>query len=544
MKASSFAMYRNNYTSPAARRVVSYARGLSFGWTLILLFSCWISYHEHHATLNKIAIAEARAAIGRDLLYRRWGAMHGGVYVPPTATTPPNPYLSHIPSRDLTTTDGKKLTLINPAYMTRQVYELAQQSKTPVGNGHLTSLKPIRPENAPDRWETSALQKFERGITEVSEIIQQDGQTYMRLMKPFSTEQSCLKCHADQGYKVGDIRGGLSVTIPIQPLVDATHGQIYASVGSHGCIWLLGLLLAIAGAGKLSRSAQTQQELTDELYLQAEQLEEEIAERQQAQEDLAVKQQQLEVLNRELTERIATTVVAMRQKDQLLIQQGRLAAMGEMINNIAHQWRQPLNNVGLIIQNLQLSHQDGKLSSQELDSGVENAMKTIVHMSRTIDDFRNFFRQDKEKVPFHVDSIVRRTLDFIAATLENRGIRLTCECEQNVETIGFPNEYSQVLLNIIANARDVLVERNVSDPWIDIRVRMHGERSQVTIRDNGGGIAYQIMPKIFDPYFTTKEPDKGSGIGLYMSKIIIEQNMGGQLTAHNLSDGAEFTIEL
>lgn len=587
MKAKIYSVYsKSNYSSTEAQQIIKYMRLLTLAWTILVGFSCWNSYREHNNAVERIALAQARATIGRDILYRRWGSMHGGVYVPPTATTPPNRYLANIPLRDVVTTEGKKLTLINPAYMIRQIYELEQQDGSELGVGHLTSLKPLRPENGPDAWERNALKAFETGIKEVSQIVEHRGKSYLRLMKPFMTEQSCLKCHAQQGYKLGEVRGGLNISIPIQPLVDATQNEIYGSIGRHIAVWILGLLFFITGTAKLSRSAQTQQESQDELCMQAEQLEEEIAERQQAQEELqnqaaileeeiaerqaaqeslqeqatileeeiTERQQaeeallektiQLEVLNHTLEVRVSQNVTELRQKDQILIQQGRLAAMGEMINNIAHQWRQPLNNVGLLIQNLQFAFKEGQLTEKEMDNAIEKAMKTIIYMSHTIDDFRNFFRHDKEKELFLIHNIINKTLHFIGATLESQGIIVKCQFSETTSATGYPNEYAQVILNILSNARDALIERKIKNPEISIVVADNDDISVVSIRDNAGGIENHILPRIFDPYFTTKEPGKGTGIGLYMSKIIIEQNMGGKLTANNLPDGVEFIIQL
>jgi C4-dicarboxylate-specific signal transduction histidine kinase len=171
-------------------------------------------------------------------------------------------------------------------------------------------------------------------------------------------------------------------------------------------------------------------------------------------------------------------------------------------------------------------------------------MDVILHMSHTIDDFRNFFRQDKEKSDFNINRVVSRCLEFVAASLENCNIRVdTADTEQACAT-GYQNEYAQVLLNILNNARDALIELDVADPRISIRVCNENGRSLVAIRDNGGGIADAILPRIFDPYFSTKEPGKGTGIGLYMSKVIIEQHMEGRLTARNVDGGAEFRIEV
>ncbi len=538
MQASIKSVFYGDGQCPNARRIRNYSWLLIMAWTILIAASCCWSISEHQRVLHKVAMAEARAAIGRDLLYRRWVSSQGGIYVQATEKMPSNPYLAHVPERDIRTPSGKTLTLVNPAYMTRKVYELAQEQKDSfIGRGHLTSLKPLRPENVPDPWEEKVLRSFEQGATEGSQIGEMDGQPYMRLMRPFVTDNSCLKCHAAQGYHVDDVRGGLSVSIPIQPLIDATRLQTAGTVTSHGLIWLLGLGVIGLGGRRLANAAQTQYQVEAELQQQALQMEEEIAERVAAQEEL-------ELLNHSLEERVAAAVSDLRRKDQLLIQQSRLAAMGEMINNIAHQWRQPLNNIGLIVQNLQISFSSGSISQEELESEVGKAMAVIMHMSRTIDDFRNFFREDKEKRQFVVNGVVSRTLEFVSAALESRNIQVAVESDEEVVATGYQNEYAQVLLNVISNASETSVERRMDEPRIIISISRKDGRSLVCVRDNCGGIPDEIMPKIFDPYFTTRAPDKGTGIGLYMSKVIIEQNMGGSLTVRNADGGAEFRIEV
>ncbi|KAB0663445.1 transporter substrate-binding domain-containing protein [Oryzomonas japonica] len=288
---------------------------------------------------------------------------------------------------------------------------------------------------------------------------------------------------------------------------------------------------------KLENAQKTLQE-------QAALLEEEIAERHLAEVNLAVKQQQLEEVNRSLEDHIATTLKELREKDQMLIQQGRFAAMGEMISNISHQWRQPLNNVGLIIQNLQEMSEHGELNPEILNHEVKVAMDVILFMSNTIDDFRFFFRPDKEKSEFIVNKVIEKTIKFMSPALRNYGITIAFDAEPNVCIVGYPNEYSQMLINIINNAKDVLLERKILKPRITIRVFRDNALAVATIADNAGGIDADVLPKVFDPYFTTKEPGKGTGIGLYMSKVIAEKNMEGRLIARNLADGAEFRIEM
>ena len=252
----------------------------------------------------------------------------------------------------------------------------------------------------------------------------------------------------------------------------------------------------------------------------------------------------LENLNLSLETRVAEMVDELRHKDRILIQQSRLAGMGEMIGNIAHQWRQPLNNVALIIQNIQMEYASGTLSREEMDSNIQEAMKALLQMSQTIDDFRNFFRGDKEKKRFLVSKVVDRALAMVSSVMDKHNFQVRIEADKDVTAIGYQNEYAQVLLNIISNAREAGCERNIFKPCIIIRLTSEDNRSVLYIRDNCGGIPEDVLPKIFDPYFTTRGPDRGTGIGLYMSKVIIEQNMNGRLTARNVDGGAEFRIEV
>lgn len=184
-------------------------------WTSILLIFAEINYLKTKHYAEESARIEARSLFQKDVIYRRWNSMHGGVYVPISEWSPPNKYLADNPDRDVTTTNGKKLTLINPAYMTRQVHELGKDQYGVFG--HITSLKLIRPENVADHWETEALYAFEDEQTEFSSVEKIEEKEYMRLMRPLNVEEACLKCHADQGYKVGDIRGGISIAVPMEP---------------------------------------------------------------------------------------------------------------------------------------------------------------------------------------------------------------------------------------------------------------------------------------------------------------------------------------
>jgi C4-dicarboxylate-specific signal transduction histidine kinase len=250
-----------------------------------------------------------------------------------------------------------------------------------------------------------------------------------------------------------------------------------------------------------------------------------------------------QALQEETVERLRT-VEALRDKEQMLLQQSHLAAMGEMINNIAHQWRQPLNILGLLVQQMRMCYDNGSFSKEYLDTSVNKSMGLINHMSQTIDDFRNFFKPDKEKVEFTVHELVARTISMVEDSFRNHHIGIEINLRANPSIVGFPNEYSQVLLNILMNARDVLLERSPDDAKVTVTINKQGKRAVVTVADNAGGIAEGIIDKIFEPYFTTKGPNRGTGVGLFMSKMIIENNMEGKLTVRNSAVGAEFRIEV
>ncbi|HEY5512470.1 MAG TPA: CHASE2 domain-containing protein, partial [Geomonas sp.] len=270
-----------------------------------------------------------------------------------------------------------------------------------------------------------------------------------------------------------------------------------------------------------------------------------VTDRKLAEQALAEKQLLLQELNMHLERRVAEAVSDSRQKDQILIQQSRQAAMGEMIGNIAHQWRQPLNTLGLIVQELKMTYGRDEFNKESLEANVKKAMGVIFHMSQTIEDFKNYFKPEKEKVRFKVRQAVAKTLSLVEPSLENLNIKIEVTAMDDADVNGYAHEYSQVLLNILLNCKDAFEGSKIDrQRVVRITVFKQNDRSVVTIADNAGGISEDVIDKVFDPYFTTKGPDKGTGIGLYMAKAIIEKNMDGRLTVRNTGDGAEFRIEV
>jgi len=234
-----------------ASRIRLYMIFAAIAWSGLVLWSLTTGYRANEQYIHDIALAEARMALEKDLLYRRWAAGHGGVYVPESSRTAPNPNLSQIPERDIRTPSGRLLTLVDPASMTRQVFEQAKGFDGP--QGHITSLNPLWQGNVPDSWERQALMEFSRGEEEVTGHTTIDGKPFFRLIRPLFAEAPCLKCHARQGYKAGDVRGGLSVAIPMTDLLAARHAEQRNIRRSHALFWALGLTVIGIGGRRINR---------------------------------------------------------------------------------------------------------------------------------------------------------------------------------------------------------------------------------------------------------------------------------------------------
>lgn len=250
------------------KRIRRYAAIIAVAWTLIIGgFLVWNISHTKEATVDR-AMRDALANFKKDVAFRQWVVKHGGVYVPVTEETPPNPNLSHIPERDIKTPSGKNLTLMNPAYALRQ---LTEDFAGMYGiRGHITSLKPLRELNAPDEWEKKALLQFEKGVKEVSEFITINGKPYFRMIRPFIAEKACLKCHAAQGYKEGDIRGGIGISLPMEEYLKEEREEIKLHTFTYGLTWAVVLCAVYLVFLRLKRHISIRRKAEDETKLLAE----------------------------------------------------------------------------------------------------------------------------------------------------------------------------------------------------------------------------------------------------------------------------------
>ncbi|RXJ96045.1 histidine kinase [Arcobacter sp. AHV-9/2010] len=265
------------------------------------------------------------------------------------------------------------------------------------------------------------------------------------------------------------------------------------------------------------------------------------------------KTKELKELNNNLEQRIKLEVAKNRKKDIIMFQQARFASLGEMLNNIAHQWRQPLGSITMIIQSFQTKMRVNKLSPEFVEQKVKDALLLAQNMSNTLDDFKNFFSPNRSKNSFFIKDCVEHSIELSKYFLNKESIKIDLVVKKDRQITTFYNELSHIFLNIISNSKDALVSNvNKNDRIIKIIVNSKKSFVFVNIIDNGGGVPDDILPKIFEPYYTTKYKSAGTGIGLYMCKQIVEKHLNGEISCKNIKlevdkkifKGASFTITI
>ena len=369
----------------------------------------------------------------------------------------------------------------------------------------LAATNPRNPMNKANKFEKEILEKFRKAeLKEFSTTLKENGESYFYVAVPIERNQkSCMKCHstpnvapkelvqlygnkAGFGEKVGDLRAMISLKVPISHII-STHIRDFLITIFIALIFFVIFYIL--------------------LYI------------------IYKKNQKLQA-----------------KRDLLLLNQNKLASMGEMIGNIAHQWKQPLAQLSFVLVNMELSYERGKLTQSKFKEKIGEANAQISYMSDTIDDFRNFFSSGKPKERYNIKDMIYLTQKLLSATLDKNKIKVNIEILENFDLIGYPNEMVQALVNILNNANDIFLERDINNPQITIKVYIENSKKIITIEDNAGGIKISPIDKIFEPYFTTKQAKNGTGIGLYMTKMIIEKNNDGKISVKNLHNGAIFII--
>ena len=483
-------------------------------WMLIASASLYVSLKDVERHSLEVATAGARNMFQMVLLTREWNASQGPVYLPVTKNLQPNPYLN-LPRRDVTTTDNTHLTMVNPSYMTRMISEIAQQDVKV--RFHITSLKPIRPANAADDWEQVALQSFEQGVKEVSQVVSSptEGRAF-RYMAPLMVRESCLQCHQAQGYKVGDVRGGISVTQPIEPIVAAAWPTMLMEMAQHGAVFLLvtGLcwwLLELVRAHWRALESK------------------------------------IEELN--------------KTRDEL-VQSEKLASLGRMVAGFAHEINTPIGvAVGAVSQQEQtVTELDALLDSEEVREEELRDQLTILRQSsvlalsnlrRTAGLIQSFKRSSVDQVSEQIRVFnVRELIDDILFALHNflkrLPVKVEVQCPAGLAINGVPGWYDQLLTNLLLNSVQHGFEEGTRGGRIAIHVAAEGsDHLEIDCSDDGVGMPPEVAGQIFEPFFTTRRSKGGTGLGLYIVYNIVTAKLGGSIVCDSRpGQGARFHIRV
>ncbi|MEE8403616.1 MAG: ATP-binding protein [Candidatus Hydrothermarchaeaceae archaeon] len=472
-----------------------YIWALAVVWTLIVAASLvWNVAHMNQNTLEEARI-QARVAYDKDVVYRYWNAKHGGVYVPVTEETQPSPYMSHLSERDITTPSGRTLTLVNHAYMVRQVHELEGEKHGT--RGHLTSLDPIRPENAPDPWEARALQAFERGEAEVSSVEKIEDEEYMRLMRPLITEKVCLNCHSVQGYKEGDIRGGISISIPMAPMWAAARMHMLMMALGHGLLWLTGL---------------------GGLFLQGRRLRRSERERRKAEEELKKAYEDLKSLD---------------------------SLKSNIITNVRHELQTPIT---IANDSLELLKEETK--GVERNRLIAMARDALLKQAMIVGNLVNAAAMEKRKFelklePLDVAQMIPRVIDEFEPIARRKNIVVESRIDEGLPRVSADyHEMGHVVRNLLNNAL------KFTDGGGRVTVDAREEKGMVEIcmADTGIGIAKEHHEKIFEHFYQIDSGAmrrySGTGMGLAVAKAVVEAHGGKIWVENEPGKGSRFCFTL
>ena len=457
-------------------------------WTAVIAASLAWNVAQTKKNTREEALAHATVAYQNDIVYRRWNTMHGGVYAKLTETTKPNPYLK-VPEREVETISGVRLTLINPAYMTRQANELMETEHGV--KGPITRLKPLRPETAADGWERRALEAFETGRDEVYALARINGGEYMRLMRPLVTEEGCLRCHLEQGYRVGDIRGGLSVAVSMEPLRVIERSNIITLAVAHSLLWALGLIGHFFGSRVL---------------VQAER------ERKLAEED---------------TKRYSGKLEESNQLKDLFI------------DIMRHDLLNPAGVIKCYVSYLLEEEQDPRKRQYALR--IDSVNTKLMDM---IDNASKYSRlEETEEIecsPHDLGEVVREAVTDISCVDEKEGLSVRFNSEG-----GFTALVNPIIADVFANLASNAEKYAAEGGRLDISIDEDGSSWCVSFRDYGPGISDEDKERVFTRFERlNKEGVKGTGLGLAISKRIVDLHGGSIWVEDNPGGGCVFYVSL
>ncbi len=455
-------------------------------WLILIIFDLTWNYHIIDRSMMNLARDSGSSFFKQVEIARIWNARHGGVYALITEDNQPNPYLK-VPYRDIVTTDGLELTMINPAYMTRQIAEIAKEKNNIVF--HITSLKPIRPENGADEWETIALKEFEKDKPEKIEFIDNEFEKSFKYMAPLFVKKACIKCHSQHGYKVGDIRGGISVTIPAKQFLATSSHQKLNQIFLHIGVFFIGICCIF-----YFRICSHQHWFN------------------------------------------------LEESNKQLLHAGKLAAIGKLSASIVHEFNNPICGIRNVLDIIGKKSTTGSLSKEEKEL-VDMAIKECDRVSGLINRLHDFHSPSQGVKSFvNINETIHDIELIYKKKLQHRRIVLERSYAENIPQIKVvPDQIKQVILNLIQNAEDSIQGEKGQ---ISLRTEYDNDNIYIRIKDTGYGIPKGDINSIFEPFFTTKSESKGTGLGLSVCHGIIRRHNGAIDVDSSVGEGTTFSITL
>lgn len=469
-------------------------------WTMIIGGSYFWNVSHEEDYMNTLAKKDAIANFNKDQAFRFWATEHGGVYVKVDKKTPPNPNLSHISERDITTPSGKVLTLMNPAYMLRQMME---DFPNEYGvKGRIVSDKPLWASNAPDTWEADAIETFKHGRKEKFEQTSYKGEPYLRLMRPMIAEKKCLKCHAAQGYKEGDVRGGVEVMVKMSLYLEEYERIRLRLFETHLIIYLFGLLLILLGGKNLNR------------YLIR--LNEEQAKVQKSHVELELK--------------VEERTSELREANEHLKELDKLKSM--FVASMSHELRTPLNSIigftGVLLQGI-----SGPLNEKQTDqlSRVKSAGQHLLSLISDVIDISKIEagRAEANIELFSLQKLINEAKDEVSVIAAPKELAIAVEMGEDMQMQSDKRRVYQCLLNYLSNA----VKFTEKIGTIRVKVEVIGNDVKISVVDQGIGIAQEEQSKLFEAFERLETHLRvkpgGTGLGLYLTRKITEDILKGRV---------------
>ncbi len=493
------------------------------GITILFSVSFANNISREKQVAEKYAFIEAKASHNKDLLYRQWAATHGGVYVAVTEETPADLYLSFIDNRDISTPE-KELTLVNPAYMTRQVFEIDHEQDGIWG--HITSLNPIRPENAPDEWEKQALQKFEEGEHEYWSLENTSNGEYLRYMQAMVTEKSCLKCHAQQGYELNDIRGGISVSVPMKKYDEIRIDHIKSEVASHALLYLV--ILSLSGFGfKRFRYEFHKRNMVQEKLMESE-------------NGLQIQLKEYAQLNEEYRKQNNELKLAKEKAEE----SDRLKST--FIQNMSHEVRTPMNAI-CGFSSLLKKHDISTEKIEKYSSLVQTSTHQLLNIINDLLTISSLESNEQRisKNPFSIKELLNDLQAQFSNHEKSEDIILEYQMclTDEWKIIGDRDKVFEVMSQLIKNAIKFTDKGKVT-------FGCHRDKNQVIffVKDSGIGIPGALKERIFDRFYQGITSDEklygGNGLGLSIAKALVEL-MHGEINVESIPDeGSVFSFSI